>query len=229
MVRVMPRGAGVPTDAGPVDAAIPVDAAHGGTWHGLVASTRFAVIDVETSGLRPDRHRLLQIGIVRTMGDGTEIDRWDTLLRAPWRPVGGRKIHGLSRRALRGAPRLRQVAGELAGVLEGSVVCAHNIEFDWPFLAASLQRAGRPPPDAQRLCTLALSRSLDPERTRSHRLSDLCRHYGVPLTRAHDASADAAATAALLPLLMTDAGITDLGQLTAFGAGRTTGWITAQT
>jgi DNA polymerase III epsilon subunit-like protein len=191
---------------------------------GPVASTRFAVLDVETSGLRPDRHRLLQIGVVRVLGDGTVIDRWDTLLRAPWRPLGGRDIHGLSRRSLRGAPRLRQVAGQLATALEGSIVCAHNAEFDWLFVSRGLRRAGVPPPDVVRLCTLRLSRSLDPERERSHRLGDLCLRYQVPLTRAHDAAADAAATAALLPLLLAEARITDRAQLAPHLSGTTTAW-----
>ena len=213
----MPLGTGTSHDAAPQSTA-------GGGWAGPVATTRFAVLDVETSGLRPNRHRLLQIGVVRTMGDGTEIDRWDTLLKAPWRPLGGREIHGLSRRALRGAPRLRRVAAELAELLDGSVVCAHNVEFDWPFLVRGLGRAGKPPPDALRVCTLQLSRSLDVERERSHRLSDLCLRYDVPLTRAHDAAADAAATAALLPQLLAEAGITDLQQLAPFGAGATTRW-----
>src|SRR6476659_4623573 len=127
---------------------------------GPIAATRFAVLDVETSGLRPDRHRVLQIGVVRVLGDGTVIDRWDTLLRAPWRPLGGRDIHGLSRRTLRGAPRMRQVAGELASALDGSIVCAHNAEFDWLFVSRGLRRSGLPPPDVLRLCTLRLSRSL---------------------------------------------------------------------
>jgi DNA polymerase-3 subunit epsilon len=191
---------------------------------GPVASTRFAVLDVETSGLRPDRHRLLQIGVVRVLGDGTVIDRWDTLLRAPWRPLGGRDIHGLSRRSLRGAPRLRQVAGQLAAALDGSIVCAHNAEFDWLFVSRGLRRAGVPPPDVVRLCTLRLSRSLDPERERSHRLGDLCLRYQVPLTRAHDAAADAAATAALLPLLLAEARITDRAQLAPHLSGTTTTW-----
>jgi DNA polymerase-3 subunit epsilon len=190
-----------------------------------VATTRFAVVDVETSGLRPERHRLLQIGVVRVTGDGTEIDRWDTLLRAPWRPLGGQEIHGLSRKALRGAPRLRHVAGELTEVLDGSVVCAHNLEFDWLFLSRGLRRARSTPPDALRICTLQLSRSLDVERSRSHRLSDLCLRYDISLTRAHDAAADAAATAALLPRLLAEAGITDLAQLAPYGSGTTTGWL----
>jgi DNA polymerase III subunit epsilon len=191
---------------------------------GPVASARFAVVDVETSGLRPDRHRLLQIGVVRVLGDGTVVDRWDTLLKAPWRPLGGRRVHGLSRRVLRGAPRLRAVRAELVHLLDGSILCGHNVEFDWSFLVRGFRRAGYPAPDALRLCTLHLSRALDPERERSHRLGDLCARYGVELARAHDAAADAAATAAILPRLLTAAGIGDVADLAPHLAGSTLRW-----
>ena len=189
-----------------------------------LAATRFAVVDVETSGLRPDRHRLLQVGVIRITGDGTVIDRWDTFLRAPWRPVGGRDLHGLTRRALRGAPRLRHVAGHLAELFDGSIVCAHNAECDWLFLSRAMRRAGVAVPDARRLCTLRLSRSLDPERLRSHRLGDLCLRYDIPLIRPHDAAADAEATAMLVPRLLAEAAITELSQLEPHLAGTTTVW-----
>lgn len=189
-----------------------------------LAATRFAVVDVETSGLRPDRHRLLQIGVVRITGDGTVLDRWDTFLHAPWRPVGGQDIHGLSRRTLKGTPRVRHVADQLVSLFDGSIVCAHNADFDWPFLSRGLQRAGVTVPDALRLCTLRLSRSLDPERTRSHRLGDLCLRYDIPLIRAHDAAADAEATAMLLPRLLARAGISDRAQLEPYLTGTTTAW-----
>jgi DNA polymerase III epsilon subunit-like protein len=55
-------------------------------------------------------------------------------------------------------------------------------------------------------------------------LGDLCARYAVPLTRAHDAGADAAATAAVLPKLLVDAHITELAELEPFLAGRTTAW-----
>ena len=61
---------------------------------GPLATARFAVIDVETSGLSSSRHRVLQIAVVQVSGDGTVESRWDTLLRAPWRPLGARRIHG---------------------------------------------------------------------------------------------------------------------------------------
>jgi DNA polymerase-3 subunit epsilon len=193
---------------------------------GPVTDAHFAVVDVETNGLSPYRHRLLQVGIVRLTGHGVVLDRWDTLLRAPWRPLGPKRIHGLSRRRLRGAPRFRTVVPELVAALDGCILCAHNTAFDWPFLVLALQRDGYPAPDALRLCTLELSRSLDPERLRSHRLSDLCQRYGVALDRAHDAAADAAATSAVLPFLLAEAGITELAGLSAHLAGTTTSWPT---
>jgi DNA polymerase-3 subunit epsilon len=194
---------------------------------GGLAAIPFAVVDVETSGLSSRRHRVLQLGLVQLRGDGTVEDRWSTLLRAPWRPLGGRSIHGLSRRTLRGAPRFRAVAAELVARLDGRIVCAHNVEFDWPFLVRALERAGYRPPDASRLCTLELSRSLDADRVLSHRLPDVCARYGVTLTRAHDAAADAEATAAVLPALLAAAGVGDLAGLAPHLTGRTTAWSPA--
>ena len=63
------------------------------------------------------------------------------------------------------------------------------------------------------LCTLTLSRRLDPDRQLSHRLTDLCARYGVELVRPHDALADADATAAVLPHLLQAHGITSAAQL----------------
>ena len=53
----------------------------------------------------------------------------------------------------------------------------------------------------------ALSRRLDPDRQLSHRLADLCARYDVALDRPHDALADAAATAAVLPHLLAAHGV----------------------
>ena len=66
---------------------------------------RFAVVDLETSGLRPRRDAVLQIGVVTIEADGEELDRWSTLvrLRWPWSRVGRTDIHGLTRRVLRRA------------------------------------------------------------------------------------------------------------------------------
>lgn len=170
-----------------------------------LASVRFAVVDVETSGLSVRRARVLQVGVVTVDADGRVLDRWGTLVRPRsrwWFRVGPRRIHGIRRRALRRAPAAEVVLDELIARLDGAVFVAHNAAFDLAFLQAFARRAGRTLPVDEPLCTLTLSRALDPDRRESHRLGDLCHRYGVELTRAHDALADAEATAALLPRLL---------------------------
>jgi DNA polymerase-3 subunit epsilon len=61
-----------------------------------------------------------------------------------------------------------------------------------------------------------MSRRLDPDRQQSHRLADLCERYDVVLDRPHDALADAAATAAVLPHLLKGHNITASEQLEPF-------------
>ena len=182
----------------------------------------FAVVDLETSGLSTRRHRVLQIGVVTVSADGTVLDEWDTLVRLRWplQRVGPTEVHGITRRSLRGAPALDVALDELGTRLTGSIFTAHNAAFDAGFLDRATRR--RPATDAVRrgihpsLCTLRMSRCLDPLREHSHRLADVCARYGVRLDRPHDALADAAATAAVLPHLLRAHGISTVEQLTPF-------------
>jgi DNA polymerase-3 subunit epsilon len=184
-----------------------------------VGLPRFAVVDVETSGLRPRRHHVLQIGVVIVEGDRPEnqrvVDRWSTLvrLRRFWHRVGPRHVHGITRRALRHAAPPSEALAELARRIDGAVFTAHNAVFDAMFLQRAAERSGVTLTIDRRLCTLDLSRRLDPERSLAHGLADLCGRYGVPLTEHHDALADASATAAVLPRLLHDLGITEASQL----------------
>jgi len=180
---------------------------------------RFAVVDVETTGLSDRRHRLLQIAVVTVDAGGTVLDRWSTYVRPRFGRVGPTHIHGLTAAELRRAPTFAAVAPELLARLDGAVFTAHNAEFDWGFIAQSLRRAGYRPPDAARLCTMRLSRALVAEPA-SHRLVDVCDRHGITITKAHDARADAEATAAVLPLLLADGGLVtaeDLGPHLAGG------------
>lgn len=183
---------------------------------------RFAVVDLETSGLSTRRHRILQLAMVTVEGDGTVLDEWSTFVKLQWplQRVGPTHVHGITRSTLKDAPRLDDVLTEFGERLEGSVFTAHNAAFDAGFLLrAASRRSGN---DAvhrgldPRLCTLRMSRRLDPDRQQSHRLGDLCERYDVALDRPHDALADAAATAAVLPHLLAGHEITSRDQLEPF-------------
>ncbi len=169
---------------------------------------RFAVADIETSGLSTRWHRVLQVAVA-TVVDGELVDEWSSLVRVrwPWQRIGPRHVHGLSRDQLRDAPPRNHVLLKFAEHVDGAVLCAHNIEFDWAFLARDARRSGVDLRPAHQLCTLRLSRWLDPDRALSHRLGDVCARYGVVNERAHDARFDARATAQVLPYLLADHGV----------------------
>ncbi|MCU1399960.1 MAG: hypothetical protein JWN62_3069 [Acidimicrobiales bacterium] len=177
---------------------------------------RFAVVDVETSGLSTKRHRVLQVAVVTVDGTGRVIDRWSSLVRPRNRflfRIGPRHIHGLTRAGMRHAPRANVVVAELARRLGGSTFTAHNARFDAEFLEQLARRHDVRLPLSPQLCTLHLSRRLDPERQLSHRLADVTARYGVANERPHDALEDALATAAVLPHLLRAHGVTSSDQL----------------
>ncbi len=175
---------------------------------------RFAVVDIETSGLSTRRHRILQIAVV-TVEAGQVVDEWSSLLRLrwPWQRLGPRRVHGIERGDLRHAPDRTSVLRQLADRIDGAVFTAHNAAFDWAFVHRAAVRSGVELPAAPRLCTLQLSRRLDPDRKLSHRLGDLCARYGVVNERPHDAAADARATAAVLGHLLRAHGVRAAGDL----------------
>ncbi|MFV0308030.1 MAG: PolC-type DNA polymerase III [Desertimonas sp.] len=172
---------------------------------------RFAVVDIETSGLSTRRHRILQVAVVTALADGTVVDEWSSYvkLRRPWSRVGPRRVHGISRRTLKGAPDAAAVLAELSARLDGTVFTAHNARFDAGFLRREAQRRGIGLDLHRQLCTLTLSRRLDPERQLTHGLADVCQRYGVRIERHHDALHDARATASVLPHLLAAADVTD--------------------
>jgi DNA polymerase-3 subunit epsilon len=181
-----------------------------------VSAQRFAVVDVETSGLSLRRDHVLQVGVVVVDGDGVVLDRWSSLLapRSRWFfRVGPTSLHGIRRRDVRTAPPARDVLAELATRLSDARFVAHNAPFDIGFLQKAAARNRVTLPINDPLCTLRLSRALDPERQQSHRLTEVCARYSIVLVRPHDALADADATAAVLPHLLQAHGITTVDQL----------------
>lgn len=182
----------------------------------LVSAQRFAVVDVETSGLSVKHHHVLQVGVVVIDGSGAVLERWSSLM-APrfrwWFRVGPTKLHGIRRRDVRSASPASEVMARVSALLQGTRFVAHNAEFDMAFLQKAAHRSGVTLVIDQPLCTLRLSRQLDPERQLSHRLGDMCARYDIHLTRPHDALADADATAAVLPHLLRAHGFETVDQL----------------
>lgn len=163
----------------------------------------WALVDVETSGLIARRDRVLSVAVVTVGPDGERTGEFSTLLNPGCDP-GPVDIHGLTTERLLGAPTFDLVAEELAAMLQGRVLVAHNAQFDYDFLAYEFARARRWLPVSQRLCTLALSRQVDPP-TEDLKLGTLAAHYGVPQQRAHDALDDTRVLAGVLRASLREA------------------------
>ncbi|TYK50475.1 DEDDh family exonuclease [Actinomadura decatromicini] len=156
----------------------------------------WALVDVETSGFRPSEHRILSIALMTINADGRVTGQFSSLLNPGCDP-GPVHVHGLTRERLVGSPSFEQVGPQVAALLQGRVMVAHNARFDYDFLAHEFARAGLHLPVDQRLCTLALNRRLSPP-TPNMRLGTLAAHYGVVQTKAHDAVDDTRVLAGVL-------------------------------
>lgn len=150
---------------------------------------RWVVVDVETSGVRPNAHRVLSVAALVLREDGS-VEREFSTLVDPGCDPGPVHVHNLTRECLAGAPRFEDIAAELSALLDGATLVAHNASFDYGFLDAEFRRAGVTLPAEHRLCTLALSRRLELD-VPNYRLDTLAQHWQVQQLQAHDAYDDA--------------------------------------
>src|SRR6266511_5618337 len=104
---------------------------------------RFAVVDVETTGTRPERGgRVLEVAVA-VLERGTIHLAYEALVDPgapvpPW--VAG--LTGITDGLVAGGPPFAAVAPALARAWEDGVFVAHNARFDWHFLAAEFAAAG---------------------------------------------------------------------------------------
>ncbi|WP_432572184.1 exonuclease domain-containing protein [Kineococcus sp. SYSU DK005] len=148
----------------------------------------YAVVDVETTGMDSATDRVVQVAVVQLGADGRVEGTWNSLVD-PGRDPGPTHVHGITAEALRGAPTFAQVAEQVAGLLAGRVLVAHNARFDWGFLREELTRARTAFQVPHFLCTVTLSRRLRLP-VPDVGLAAVAAHWGVVQHRAHDAVDD---------------------------------------
>jgi DNA polymerase III subunit epsilon len=172
-----------------------------------LASLSFAVVDVETTGSRPDGgDRITEIAVV-TVRDGRIGDVYETLVN-PERSIPPfiTRLTNISWEMVCDKAPFRDVCDDVLRALEGHVFVAHNAAFDWRFVSAEVARARGRELTGRRLCTVRLARRLLPQ-LRSRSLDWVARHYAVEIEpgKRHRAAGDAIATAHCLIRLLDDA------------------------
>lgn len=151
----------------------------------------FAIVDTETTGMRPGLARVMDIGIIR-VERGDVVERYQTLIHPgmivpPY--ISG--FTGIRDVDLEDAPSFDEVALTVERLLKGSVFVAHNAAFDYGFIKAEFACVGMEW-TAETLCTVQLSRALFP-RERSHSLDAVIERHGIDISDRHRALPDAEA------------------------------------
>ncbi len=149
----------------------------------------WAVVDVETSGFRPGQARVISLAVLGLDTDG-RVEQSVVSLLNPGVDPGPTHVHGLTAAMLEDQPLFGDVVGDVVEVLRGRTLVAHNVGFDYAFLAAEAELANAALPVDSVMCTLELARRLNLG-IDNLRLETLAAHWGVTQERPHDAFDDA--------------------------------------
>jgi len=169
-------------------------------------------VDFETTGLDPNQHSIVSIGVIPFTLDGIQISGARHWLVKPPLPLHQTSItiHGITHTDIDKAPDLDDVLGDVLASFSGRIPVVHYRAIERPFLDVAVNwRTGEgltfPLPD-----TMAIEGHLNPSRQPnfwqklrgqkavSIRLSDSRTRYALPHYPSHNALVDALATAELL-------------------------------
>jgi len=168
----------------------------------LLAGYRVLGFDLETTGFDHRKDRIVQYALVGSDIDGSHINLQSLVNPKVKIPPETTRVHGITNDDVREIGEFSQHANEIGSMVEDSIIVGHNVlQFDWRFLEVECVRAGIEAPVPRGIIdTLVLARRLRvPGR---HTLGHLCARFGIEMSRAHQADADAGATLLLLWRMM---------------------------
>jgi DNA polymerase-3 subunit epsilon len=148
----------------------------------------FVLLDLETTGATPSYHRITEIALIR-FEYGVETERWQTLVN-PGVSISSfiSRLTGITNEMVQGAPTFEDVASILYDYLDGAVLGAHNVRFDYGFLKSEYGRLGAVLRQKV-MCTVKLSRTLYPHHD-GHSLDAIIARHGLVCSARHRAMGD---------------------------------------
>ena len=153
-------------------------------------SFRWALVDIETTGLHVTIDRITEIAVLVITEQGI-VRTWHCLIK-PLRSIPDtiQALTGISNELVKDAPSFEDIAAELLDVLRDCVFVAHNARFDFGFIKNAFKRCGLTY-QAPVLCTIKLLRQLYPDQ-RYYNLAFITQSLNVSLEDHHRAQGDVA-------------------------------------
>ena len=153
--------------------------------------SRYAMVDIETTGANSAGHKVTEVAIV-CVDDGLITEEWCSLVN-PERPIpwGITRLTGIDNNMVAAAPQFYRLAKKIVELTEGRQFVAHNASFDYRFLQREFSELGYTF-EREVICTVRLARKAFPGLS-SYSLHHLSRHFELVRLAEHRALDDAKA------------------------------------
>lgn len=183
----------------------------------------FTFLDVETTGLSPRTSRVCEVALAGFQGN-CRVGHFSSLVN-PGLPIPPEtsRIHGITDAMVKDSPAFSALAPRLISLLEGTVLVAHNTEFDLSFMDMEFARAGLKMPALPVIDTLYLARRLGG--FTNNRLGTIAKELDISTENWHRAFSDVEMTRKIFEhfmMVFRKEGAATVADLMARG-GKTTG------
>ena len=164
----------------------------------------YVALDLETTGLNPERDAITEIGLVKFRGKKV-LETWSSLVN-PQRPIPYRiqQLTGITQEEVDAAPSLRSLTRTLLSFVKDYPIVGHSISFDLAFLRHQGLFLNNLAIDTFELASILL-----PHAAR-YSLGKLAEALGIQFPTRHRALEDALATKDLFLALVEQASRLDL-------------------
>ncbi len=179
----------------------------------------YCVLDLETTGFSPITEKITEIGIMK-LKDGKVIGEFSCFVN-PEKPIPARvvEVTNITDHMVKDAETIEKVFPKLLEFIEGSILVAHNAEFDIGFLKHNARVLGYDF-DFTYLDTLSLAKELFPE-YKSYKLGRIAKNLGIKVEVAHRALDDVDTTVKVFKIMLEklkDRGVKTLEDIDKFGS-----------
>lgn len=164
--------------------------------HLLKMPRDFVIVDLETTGLTPETHEIIEIGAIKVV-DMKVVGTFETLIKPTTQiPYFITNVTGITNKMVTNAPSVQEILPILDEFVGTSVVVGHNVNFDINFIYEAMMREYATPLTNDFVDTLKIARQ-QLKAVENHKLETLAKHFNVDTSNNHRALKDCEMTFAI--------------------------------
>ena len=167
---------------------------------GQSIDTTYCVLDLETTGFSPVTEKITEIGVMKVK-DGKVLEEFSCFVN-PEKPIPARvvEVTNITDDMVRDAETIEKVFPKMLEFIKGSVLVAHNAQFDIGFLKHNARVLGYDF-DFTYLDTLSLAKEIFPQ-YKTYKLGRIAKNLGIKVEVAHRALDDVNTTVKVFNIML---------------------------